>query len=168
MVPDLGRDVAGDATVLSARAAKASAAQQEIAAGLPQPSGGREEYTDDEGTVTKVVEWFGYKLHLLIDVKHEVSLASCFNGYQSPLNTQTWVPLQQASTDCISQCCDQGRDAGVNETNESQADRQGTAQTGQAGEAGFRPKGLNGSRPPSRGATHLGGSSLAGIAAKSD
>jgi len=27
-----------------------------------------EEYTDDEGKVTKVVEWFGYKLHLLVDV----------------------------------------------------------------------------------------------------
>jgi len=25
--------------------------------------------------VTKVVEWFGFKLHLLVDVKHEVSLA---------------------------------------------------------------------------------------------
>ncbi len=25
--------------------------------------------------MTKVVEWFGYKLHLLVDVKHEVVLA---------------------------------------------------------------------------------------------
>ena len=25
--------------------------------------------------MTKVVEWFGFKLHLLVDVKHEVSLA---------------------------------------------------------------------------------------------
>ena len=40
-----------------------------------QPSGGRKEYTDDAGKVTKVVEWFGYKLHLLVDVKHEVALA---------------------------------------------------------------------------------------------
>ena len=43
--------------------------------GLPQPSGGRKEYTDDQGQVTRVVEWFGYKLHLLVDAQHEVSLA---------------------------------------------------------------------------------------------
>jgi hypothetical protein len=43
--------------------------------GLPPPSGGRKEYTDDQGQVTRVVEWFGYKLHLLVDVQHEVSLA---------------------------------------------------------------------------------------------
>ena len=43
--------------------------------GLPQPSGGRKEYTDDQGQVTRVVEWFGYKLHLLVDVRHEVALA---------------------------------------------------------------------------------------------
>ena len=43
--------------------------------GLPKPSGGRKEYTDDKGNVTKVMEWFGYKLHLLVDTKHEVALA---------------------------------------------------------------------------------------------
>ena len=43
--------------------------------GLPQPSGGRKEYTDERGQVTRVVEWFGYKLHLLVDVLHEVALA---------------------------------------------------------------------------------------------
>ena len=75
VMPDLGKDLAGDATALSARAGNKNIAQQEIAAGLPQPSGGRTEYLDDEGTVTKIVEWFGYKLHLLVDVKHEVALA---------------------------------------------------------------------------------------------
>lgn len=75
-VPDLGCDTAGDATALNARRKhNAKAARAESAAGLPQPSGGRKEYTDDQGQVTKVVEWFGYKLHLLVDVKHEVSLA---------------------------------------------------------------------------------------------
>ena len=75
-VPALGRHTAGDATALSARAkADAQAVQQELQQGLPQPSGGRKEYKDDEGKVTKVVEWFGYKLHLLVDVHHEVSLA---------------------------------------------------------------------------------------------
>lgn len=74
-VPDLGRHTAGDATQLSARASGEKLAAQERAAGLPQPSGGRKEYTDDEGRVTRVLEWFGYKLHLVVDVKHEVSLA---------------------------------------------------------------------------------------------
>src|SRR5262249_51057997 len=49
--------------------------EREQAQGLPQPSGGRKEYHDDEGKVTKAYEWFGYKLHLLVDVKHEVALA---------------------------------------------------------------------------------------------
>ena len=42
---------------------------------MPQASGGRKEYKDDEGKLTKVVEWFGFKLHLLVDVKHEVVLS---------------------------------------------------------------------------------------------
>jgi hypothetical protein len=76
VVGDLGQATAGDATALNARRkADAEAVSEEDAAGLPQPSGGRKEYTDDEGKVTRVVEWFGYKLHLLVDVKHEVALA---------------------------------------------------------------------------------------------
>lgn len=76
VVPDLGKDTAGDSTGLAGRAADSpDLLQQEQAQGLPQPSGGRKEYKDDNGTVTKVVEWFGYKLHLLVDVKHEVTLA---------------------------------------------------------------------------------------------
>jgi hypothetical protein len=43
--------------------------------GLPCPAGGRKEYSDDTGKVVKVVEWFGYKFHLLVDVHHEVTLA---------------------------------------------------------------------------------------------
>ena len=74
-VPDLGQDTAGDATALNARRKKESGAAEEAAEGLPQASGGRKEYTDDDGKVTKVVEWFGFKLHLLVDVKHEVSLS---------------------------------------------------------------------------------------------
>jgi hypothetical protein len=74
-VPDLGRDTAGDATSLNARRKRGKDAESEQQQGLPRASGGRKEYTDDEGNVTKVVEWFGFKLHLLIDVKHEVSLA---------------------------------------------------------------------------------------------
>jgi hypothetical protein len=70
-VSDLGRDTAGDATALNARPARDAAE----GADLPQPGGGRKEYTDDEGKVTKILEWFGYTLHLLVDVKHEVALA---------------------------------------------------------------------------------------------
>jgi hypothetical protein len=73
VVPDLGRDTAGDATALNARRKPEAKAEEEQ--GLPQATGGRKEYTDDEGKVTRVVEWFGYKLHLLVDVKHEVALS---------------------------------------------------------------------------------------------
>ena len=75
-VPDLGQHTAGDSTGLSGRPEPhAQRRQTELADGLPQASGGRKEYTDDDGTVTKVVEWFGYKLHLLVDARHEVVLA---------------------------------------------------------------------------------------------
>jgi hypothetical protein len=75
VVSDLGRDTAGDATHLNARRKRGKQAAAEEQGELPQASGGRKEYLDDEGKVTKVVEWFGFKLHLLVDVKHEVSLA---------------------------------------------------------------------------------------------
>jgi Transposase DDE domain/Transposase domain (DUF772) len=74
-VAELGRDTAGDATALSARRKPAASAGEEIDEGLPQASGGRKEYKDDAGQVTKVIEWFGFKLHLLVDVKNEVVLA---------------------------------------------------------------------------------------------
>src|SRR3954453_19525734 len=74
-VTDLGRDTAGDATGLSARRKPREAAQGEADEGLPQASGGRKEYKDDDGKVTKVVEWFGFKLHLIVDIKNEVVLS---------------------------------------------------------------------------------------------
>jgi hypothetical protein len=75
-VPDLGRDTAGDSTALHARRKDdEKAAEAETAGGLPQPSGGKKEYTDDANKVVKMFEWFGYKLHLLVDAKHEVVLA---------------------------------------------------------------------------------------------
>ena len=60
---------------MSARRKQGEAAREEIDEGLPQASGGRKEYKDAEGKVTKVVEWFGFKLHLLVDVRHEVVLS---------------------------------------------------------------------------------------------
>jgi len=73
-VPDLGRRLAGDATALCARVGRAKK-EEPNPDGLPEPAGGRKEYTDEEGKVTKVVTWFGYKLHLLVDVVHEVAVA---------------------------------------------------------------------------------------------
>jgi len=75
VISDLGQDTAGDATALSARRKPESSAADERAEGLPQASGGRKEYTDDAGNVTGAYEWFGFKLHLLVDVKHEVALS---------------------------------------------------------------------------------------------
>jgi hypothetical protein len=75
-IAELGRHTAGDATALSGRLDPDEGRRaEEVGQGLPQASGGRKEYTDDDGKVTKVIEWFGYKLHLLVDVKHEVALA---------------------------------------------------------------------------------------------
>jgi hypothetical protein len=74
-IPTLGVAVAGDATALSARRKSAQGVQDEVEDGLPQASGGRKEYTDDDGKVTKVVEWFGFKLHLIVDIRNEVVLS---------------------------------------------------------------------------------------------
>jgi hypothetical protein len=74
VVPDLGQRLAGDSTGLSARPARATK-EEPNPDGLPEPAGGRKEYKDDEGKVVKVLEWFGYKLHLLVDVVHEVAVA---------------------------------------------------------------------------------------------
>lgn len=97
VVGDLGKDSAGDSTGLSGRAAvsqtlRAAESQQ----GLPQPSGGRKEYKDDDGNVTQVVEWFGYKLHLLVDVKHEVSLAYHITDTKAGDNERLPELVQQA------------------------------------------------------------------------
>ena len=71
-VPELGRHAAGDATGLSARPGRTKKGNPDK---LPEPAGGRKEYKDGEGKVTKVIEWFGYKLHLVVDVPNEVALA---------------------------------------------------------------------------------------------
>jgi len=69
-VADLGQRLAGDSAALSARGDADPAGTP-----LPQPDGARKEYRDDTGKVVKVYAWFGYKFHLLVDVKHEVVLA---------------------------------------------------------------------------------------------
>jgi Transposase DDE domain/Transposase domain (DUF772) len=96
-VGDLGKDTAGDSTGLSGRAAmskklRAAEAEQK----LPQPSGGKKEYKDDDGKVSHVVEWFGYKLHLLVDVKHEVALAYHITDTKAGDNERIPELLEQA------------------------------------------------------------------------
>ena len=96
--PDQGRHTAGDAPALAGRAkADARAVKGEVRQGLPQPSGGRKEYTDDEGKVTRVYEWFGYKLHLLVDVKHEVALAYDITDTKAGDNERVPALLEQAT-----------------------------------------------------------------------
>jgi hypothetical protein len=97
-VPDLGRHTAGDATALAGRAkADPQAVRAEVQQGLPQPSGGKKEYTDDEGRVTEVYEWFGYKLHLLVDVRHEVALAYHVTDAQAGDNERVAALVAQAT-----------------------------------------------------------------------
>lgn len=97
-VADLGRHTAGDATALAGRAkADPKAVRAESAQGLPQPSGGRKEYTDGEGRVTKVYEWFGYKLHLLVDVPHEVALAYHVTDTKAGDNERVPALVEQAT-----------------------------------------------------------------------
>jgi Transposase DDE domain/Transposase domain (DUF772) len=97
VVSDLGQHTAGDSTGLAARTAESpTLVAAELAQGLPQPSGGRKEYKDDDGTITKVVEWFGYKLHLLVDVKHEVVLSYHITDTKTGDNDMIADLLQQA------------------------------------------------------------------------
>jgi hypothetical protein len=46
--------------------------------------------------VTKVVEWFGYKLHLLVDVKHEVALAYHVTDTKTGANERVEAQVEQA------------------------------------------------------------------------
>src|SRR5438128_2355941 len=97
-VPDLGKHVAGDSAALNGRPKKnPDAVAEEVEQGLPQPCGGRKEYKDETGTVVKVVEWNGYKHHLLVDVKHEVPLAYNITNPKVGDNEQIKPLLEQAT-----------------------------------------------------------------------
>jgi hypothetical protein len=98
-VADLGKDTAGDATGLSARRKPEGAAREEIDEGLPQASGGRKEYHDAEGNGTRVVEWFGFQLPLLGDVRHEVVLAYQITDTKAGDGETLPVILAQAEAD---------------------------------------------------------------------
>jgi len=73
VVPDLGKDIAGDSSALKGRMDRSEKDPRRT--DLPIANGGHKEYLDDDGNVTKIIEWFGYKIHLLVDRKHEVALA---------------------------------------------------------------------------------------------
>jgi hypothetical protein len=97
VVPDLGQHTAGDSTGLSGRAKRdPQAVAAEVRQGLPQPSGGRKEYQDEAGQVVKVVEWFGYKHHLLVDVQHEVPLAYHVTDTKAGDNERIEALVEQA------------------------------------------------------------------------
>ena len=120
VVPDLGAATAGDASALNARRPRdlqnrqQLEAQQQHAAeqgdeqddqqskirydihGLPLPAGGRKEYKDDDGKVVKVVKWYGYKFHLLVDVKHEVPVAYQISSTKAGDNQVLPQLLEQA------------------------------------------------------------------------
>jgi Transposase DDE domain len=98
VVPDLGQHTAGDSAGLNGRPKKnPHGVAAEVEQGLPQPCGGRKEYKDDTGAVTKVVEWNGYKHHLLVDVRHEVPLAYSITDPKVGDNEQIESLLEQAS-----------------------------------------------------------------------
>jgi len=92
-VPRLGRHSAGDATDLSARTGRG---KNDNPDGLPQPAGGRKEYTDEAGNVAKVVEWFGFKLHLLVDADEEVCLAYRISSTKTADNEELPPLVDQA------------------------------------------------------------------------
>ncbi len=98
-VPDLGTQAAGDATALHARRVRGQGRPGNPQ--LPPPSGGRKEYTDEEGHVTQVMEWFGYKLHLLVDVRHEVALAYRPSSAQAGDNEVLPDLVQQARANLL-------------------------------------------------------------------
>jgi hypothetical protein len=98
-IDSFGQHTAGDATYLNARPSPdADAVAAEVAAGLPQPGKGCKKYTDDDGRVTKIVEWFGYKLHLLVDVRHEVTLAYQITATDTGDNEMVGALLAQAQS----------------------------------------------------------------------
>jgi hypothetical protein len=90
-VPELGVHLAGDSAALSARKDGDGGDGS-----LPQPDGGKKEYKDQEGKVTKTYEWFGYKFHLLVDVKQEVVVAAHLTAGSAADSDQLPILLEQS------------------------------------------------------------------------
>jgi hypothetical protein len=94
-VKDLGVEMAGDASWLSARSDHVGKRSRRNN-GLPKPSSGRKEYTDEQGNVVRVIEWFGYKLHAVVDKRHEVVLGWSITGADVADNQELPNVLEQA------------------------------------------------------------------------
>ena len=103
-VPTLGQHTAGDSTTLNARHDKSVREQVKGEGqlvvrdedGLPVASGGRKEYRDDNGHVSKILQWFGFKGHLLVDVEHEVILSWQITSTKTSDNEMIGPLIQQA------------------------------------------------------------------------
>jgi len=89
-VPDLGRHTAGDATHLRARPRRARRKDPLT----PGPDGGTQTYYTEQGQIDHVFSWFGYKLHLICDTRHEVALAYRITPASRPDN-ETLGPLAE-------------------------------------------------------------------------
>jgi hypothetical protein len=87
-VPDLGVACAGDATHLSARPCRSQQAETD----LPAPDGGTKSYFGEQGQIERTFSWFGYKLNLLCDARHEVALAYRITAASRPDN-EALIPL---------------------------------------------------------------------------
>jgi hypothetical protein len=96
VVPDLGANTAADSTHLSTRTERTTPAKRSAEASLPAPAGAKKEYRDDEGKVTHVVQWLGYKLHLLVDTRHEVPLAFEITSANAADNQHVTTLVDQA------------------------------------------------------------------------
>jgi hypothetical protein len=94
VVPDLGKEVSGDASHLCSRRTRGKG--KRVTGNLPQAGGGRKEYSDEDGKVVHVLEWFGYKLHLLVDRKHEVALAYNVSAPQTGDSERVSALVEQA------------------------------------------------------------------------
>ncbi len=100
VVTDLGHRVAGDAAAeMRGGVMRSGNGPRRSWACRSRPSR-RKEYKDAEGTVTKVVEWFGYKLHLLVDVGHELALAYRITEPAVGDNEMIGALVEQACATC--------------------------------------------------------------------
>jgi hypothetical protein len=115
-VPDLGKETAGDASGLSARATARESAGRGTGT-LPLPGAGRKEYADEQGQVTQVIEWYGYKFHVLVDKRHEVVVSWMMTGPQEADNevlpqlltaAQGVLPKGRIKTLAYDKACDDG------------------------------------------------------------
>ena len=103
-VQDLGTHLAGDAAALHARPARKADGDHPD---LPAPAAGKKEYLDADGQVTETYEWFGYKFHLVVDTKHEVTV-----GYRiTPANVDDGKALPDVLEDVRENLGDAALDA---------------------------------------------------------